>query len=74
MNTEQLITRLASRGLLPCEHNLMVWQCVDDGQWGAAIETPYFSYNTEAYGGSLHESLENLMRTLNRGADLPPAA
>jgi hypothetical protein len=74
MSTEQMIMRLASRGLLPCEHNLMIWECVGDGQWGVSVDASCHAYRAEAYGGSLREALENLMRAVNRTADLPAAS
>lgn len=36
---DRLVRRLATRGLLPCEHNLQIWQHADNSGWGAAVET-----------------------------------
>jgi hypothetical protein len=51
-----------------------MWECVEGALWGVAIQTPFPKYDAEAYGNSLHEALENLMRELNKGADLPAAS
>jgi hypothetical protein len=70
MRLEDMVVRLGSRGLVPCEHNLTIWQCPDDGRWGAAIQTPYAQYNAGVYGDTPRAALEELMRATNQGADL----
>jgi len=66
---ERLIVRLATRGLLPCEHNLQIWQHADNSGWGASVEVPYKVYQAEAHGETLQAALEALMNETNRGAD-----
>ncbi len=59
MDIEQIIERLAARGLMESEHNLTIWQCVAPPYpWGAAITT--HNSETTAYGQSLREALETL--------------
>jgi hypothetical protein len=69
-DTSRLCNDLATRGLVPCEHNLVIWQCADSDNWGAAIETAYDKYNVEVFGESLRGALESLMQTINRVADV----
>lgn len=64
-----LVLRLATRGLVPAEHTLAVWQFADGTGWGAAVTTAYRKLNAEASGDSLQAALEALMRMLNCGAD-----
>ena len=70
MSIEQMVERLAARGLLSCTHILNIWQTADGKQWGASIEATFQRDDTEVYGNSLREVLEELMRRTNRGADL----
>jgi hypothetical protein len=71
MNTEEMLTRLAARGLVPCEHNITIWQFADGtGLWGASVDAPYTQFRTTACGATIKDALANLMRATNRGADL----
>ena len=67
-----MIVRLGTRGLVPCEHNLLIWQNADasDRQWGAAIATPYQRFNSQVYGATIEAALTALMKATNREADL----
>jgi hypothetical protein len=67
---EDLVTRLATRGLLPNEHSLTIWQHADGSGWGAAVEAIWPGAGVEGHGETLTGALEELMRNVNRGADL----
>ena len=69
---ERMVRRLATRGLLPCEHNLSIWQHADNSGWGASVETPYRAFSAEGHGETIEAALEALMRETNRGADVKP--
>jgi hypothetical protein len=64
MSIEEMIVRLATRGLLPCEHNLTIWHTID-GKWGVAIQDAYEKENVQALKGSLKEALEDLIIQTN---------
>ncbi len=70
MSIKAMIVRLATRGLVPCPHNLTIWQHADGSGWGAGITTPYSKNDIDVSGESLEEALKNLMVAMNRGADL----
>ena len=72
LTVEQMITRLATRGLFPCEHNLTVWQHADGSGWGASVDGALSMHREDAEGETLEDALANLMRRLNRGADVEP--
>lgn len=73
LTVEQMLTRLATRGLVPCEHNITIWQFADGtGNWGVAVDAPYTQYRTKAEGRTIEEALYNLMCATNRGADVVP--
>lgn len=71
LTVEKMVERLATRGLLPREHNLVIWQTID-GQWGVGIETGLRADDIDVLAGSLKEALAELMRWTNRGADVEP--
>ncbi len=70
MNVESMIIRLASRGFVPHEHNLTIWQHADGSGWGVGIESGHESIDVAAHGDTLQLALETLMRNTGRGADL----
>jgi hypothetical protein len=70
LSVVEMVERLAARGLLPCEHNLEVWQCADGDTWGAAINAADPKLNIEGFGDSMEAALAALMVMANRGADL----
>lgn len=70
MSIEDMLQSLTANGLVPCAHNLVMWQCADGDQWGAAIWSAYEQYNAEVLGDSLRDALEKLMVLVNRGADI----
>jgi hypothetical protein len=70
VSIENLISRLATRGLLPCEHNLTIWQHADCSGWGVAIDSAHAAFKVQAHGETIEEALKALMIQLNRGADL----
>jgi len=68
LTVEEMVERLATRGLMPSDHNLTIWQCADGEPWGAAIT--WHNGEKTAYGSSMREALEGLMQATNRAADL----
>jgi hypothetical protein len=68
----ELIFRLASRGLVPFEHNLQIWQHADGSGWGASIQTPFPQYDAEAHGADVRSALENLMVGTNQSKPVEP--
>ena len=70
MKLEQLLIRLASQGLLPMPHNLVIWQFADGNGWGAALETGFDGCVADAQGSTIEEALSSLLRKCGRGADI----
>lgn len=70
MEVEEMLTRLVTRGLVPCEHNITIWQfCDGSGQFGVAVDAAELHLRTKASGASVKEALANLMIRINRGAN-----
>lgn len=59
-----LVQRLASRGMLPSAHNLVIWEHVDSSGWGVRVETPFHEHDVETHGPTLQAALEELMSLL----------
>lgn len=74
MSTGELLERIVTQGLLPRLHNVTFWQHADHSGWGVSIQTADPFLNAEAHGDTLQSAMEEMMRKLNRGADLPPKA
>jgi len=70
VSVEEMLVRLVSRGLLPCEHNLQIWQHADGSGFGAGVSGYKEEHAIEAHGETFQLALENLMIATNRGADI----
>ena len=66
----RMVRLLASQGIVPCAHNLIIWQHADGTGWTVEIDPALKHFKAFGQGPTLRLALVNLMQTTNRGADV----